>query len=91
MITGGDEVCILPPTTLSEKGVGIPTLVHYPQKKSAKSWKFNAEWVRVIPSVVPLTGEKTDETGSLTTANYVYNLSFWVSLSLSLSLPEHEG
>ena len=26
MITGGDEVCILPPPTLSEKGVGIPTL-----------------------------------------------------------------
>ena len=24
--TGGDEVCILPPPTLSEKGVGIPTL-----------------------------------------------------------------
>ena len=30
MITGGDEVCILPPPTLSEKGVGIPTFVHYP-------------------------------------------------------------
>ena len=26
MITGGDEVCILPPPTLSEKGVGVPTL-----------------------------------------------------------------
>ena len=26
VITGGDEVCILPPPTLSEKGVGIPTL-----------------------------------------------------------------
>ena len=25
VITGGDEVCILPPPTLSEKGVGIPT------------------------------------------------------------------
>ena len=26
VITGGDEVCILPPPTLSLKGVGIPTL-----------------------------------------------------------------
>ena len=26
VITGGDEVCILPPPNLSEKGVGIPTL-----------------------------------------------------------------
>ena len=26
VITGGDEVCILPPPILSEKGVGIPTL-----------------------------------------------------------------
>ena len=26
MITGGDEVCILPPPILSETGVGIPTL-----------------------------------------------------------------
>ena len=26
VITGGDEVCILPPPTLSEKGVGIPTM-----------------------------------------------------------------
>ena len=32
MITGGDEVCILPPPTLSEKRVGIPTPVHYPKK-----------------------------------------------------------
>ena len=32
MITGGDEVCILPPPTLSEKGVGIPTFfVHFPK------------------------------------------------------------
>ena len=31
VITGGDEVCILPPPTLSEKGVGIPTLVHFPK------------------------------------------------------------
>ena len=30
VITGGDEVCILPPPILSEKGVGIPTLVHFP-------------------------------------------------------------
>ena len=30
MITGGDEVCTLPPPTLSEKGVGIPTFVHFP-------------------------------------------------------------
>ena len=30
VITGGDEVCILPPPTLSEKGVGIPTFVHFP-------------------------------------------------------------
>ena len=30
VITGGDEVCILPPPTLSEKGVGIPTLVQFP-------------------------------------------------------------
>ena len=30
VITGGDEVCILPPPILSEKGVGIPTFVHYP-------------------------------------------------------------
>ena len=30
-VTGGDEVCILPPPTLSEKGVGIPTSsVHFP-------------------------------------------------------------
>ena len=26
VITGGDEVCMLPPPTLSEKVVGIPTL-----------------------------------------------------------------
>ena len=30
VITGGDEVCILPPPTLSEKGVGIPTSVYFP-------------------------------------------------------------
>ena len=30
VITGGDEVCILPPSTLSEIGVGIPTYVHFP-------------------------------------------------------------
>ena len=30
VITGGDEVCILPPPTLSEKGVGIPIFVHFP-------------------------------------------------------------
>ena len=30
VITGGDKVCILPPPTLSEKGVGIPTFVHFP-------------------------------------------------------------
>ena len=30
MITGGDEVCILPPPNLSEKGVDIPPFVHYP-------------------------------------------------------------
>ena len=30
VITGGDEVCILPPPTLSEKGVGIRTFVHFP-------------------------------------------------------------
>ena len=30
VITGGDEVCILPPPTLSEKGVGISTFVHFP-------------------------------------------------------------
>ena len=31
VITGEDEVCILPPSTfLSEKGVGIPTYVHSP-------------------------------------------------------------
>ena len=30
VITGGDEVCILPPPTLSENGVGIPTSVHFP-------------------------------------------------------------
>ena len=30
VITGEDEVCILPPPTLSEKGVGIPTCVHFP-------------------------------------------------------------
>ena len=34
VITGGDEVCILPPPTLSEKGVGIPTLSISPKKKS---------------------------------------------------------
>ena len=28
VITGGDEACILPPPTLSEKGVGIPTFVN---------------------------------------------------------------
>ena len=33
VIAGGDEVCILPLPTLSEKGVGIPTLVHFPKKK----------------------------------------------------------
>ena len=33
VITGGDEVCILPPPTLSEKGVGIPTIVHFPKIK----------------------------------------------------------
>ena len=32
VITGGDEVCILPPPTLSENGVGIPTSVHFPLK-----------------------------------------------------------
>ena len=30
VITGGDEACILPPPTLSEKGVGIPNFVHFP-------------------------------------------------------------
>ena len=30
VITDGDEVCILPPPTLSEKGVGIPNFVHFP-------------------------------------------------------------
>ena len=30
VITGGDEVCILPPPTMSEKEVGIPTPVHFP-------------------------------------------------------------
>ena len=30
VITGGDEVCILPPPLLSEKGLGIPTCVHFP-------------------------------------------------------------
>ena len=30
VIMGGDEVCILPPPTLSEKGVGIRTFVHFP-------------------------------------------------------------
>ena len=30
VITGGDEACILPPPTLSEKEVGIPPLVHFP-------------------------------------------------------------
>ena len=33
VITGGDEVCIYHPPLLSEKGVGIPTCVHYPKKK----------------------------------------------------------
>ena len=31
VITGGDEVFILPPPTLSEKGVGIP-IVYFPKK-----------------------------------------------------------
>ena len=30
VITGGDEVWILPPPTLSEKGEGIPNFVHFP-------------------------------------------------------------
>ena len=30
VVTGGDEVCILPPPLMSEKGVGIPTPVHFP-------------------------------------------------------------
>ena len=33
VITGGDEVCILPPPTLSEKGMGIPTCVYFPKIK----------------------------------------------------------
>ena len=33
-ITGGDEVWILPPPTVSEKGVGIPTFVHFPKIQS---------------------------------------------------------
>ena len=33
VITGGDEVCILPPPTLSEKGVGIPPLSISPKNK----------------------------------------------------------
>ena len=31
VITGGDDVCILPPPILSEKGVGIPTFVYFPK------------------------------------------------------------
>ena len=34
MITGGDEVCILPPPTLSEKGVGIPTFCPFLNMKT---------------------------------------------------------
>ena len=40
VITGGDEVCILPPPTLSEKGLGIPTFVHYP-KKNVKTFRWD--------------------------------------------------
>ena len=31
VITGGDDVCILPPPTLSEQWVGIPTFVYFPK------------------------------------------------------------
>ena len=41
VITGGDEVCILPPPTLSEKGVGIPTL--------SISLYFLFLWTAVLP------------------------------------------
>ena len=50
VITGGDEVCILPPPTLSEKGVGIPTLVHFPNNNV--SVQHNRGF---LPGVIMLT------------------------------------
>ena len=38
VITGGDEVCILSPPTLSEKGVGIPTLSISLKEKPLVGW-----------------------------------------------------
>ena len=43
VITGGDEVCILPPPTLSEKGVGIPTFVLFPKMKYRGPWSMVVE------------------------------------------------
>ena len=50
MITGGDEVCILPPPTLSEKGVGIPTCVHYLFKTSVNTMKIVVETRLPLPT-----------------------------------------
>ena len=54
VITGGDEVCILPPPTLSEKGVGIPTFVYFPSSiirlynsKDWRRWEYLAKAARM--------------------------------------------
>ena len=48
VITGGDEVCILPPPTLSEKGVGIPPFVYFPKNKD-KNVRKRSRHVRLSP------------------------------------------
>ena len=52
VITGGDEVCILPPPTLSEKGVGIPTLSisEKPKIKMPNGWRTIKSLVHKILS-----------------------------------------
>ena len=46
VITGGDEACILPPPTLSEKGVGIPTFLSISQIKNTSPKLSNVEKFR---------------------------------------------
>ena len=56
VITGGDEACILPPPTLSEKGVGMPTSVHFPIKKKKKKKMPNE--LRKINTKIRLHGRQ---------------------------------
>ena len=45
VIAGGDEVCVLPLPTLSEKGVGIPTFVHFPKINYRNNCRGNQQFL----------------------------------------------